>query len=64
MEYKGHDLNNVMSIKPYDVLQSIIDNELKVILYGAGIQCRTFISLLREAGIKEQQLILLDSNKF
>ena len=63
MEYKGHDLNNVMSIKPYDVLQNIKDNELKVILYGAGIQCRTFISLLREEGIKEEQLILLDSNK-
>ena len=62
MDYFGHNLENVMSNKPYEIIDRIKNEKLKVLLYGAGIQCRTFISLFRYIGISDDQIVLLDSN--
>ena len=63
MQYCDHDLEKVMSFNSQEIIDKIKKFDLKVLLYGAGIQCRTFISLLRDQGIKEDQIKLLDSNK-
>ena len=63
MEYFEHDLEKVMSFNAHKIIEKIKKLDLNVLLYGAGIQCRTFISLLKDKGIKEDQIKLLDSNK-
>tara|TARA_Y100000739_G_C20611730_1_gene469032 strand:+ start:1080 stop:2348 length:1269 start_codon:yes stop_codon:yes gene_type:complete len=63
MEYFGHNLENVMSNNPFEIMDKVKNEKLNVILYGAGIQCRTFISLLRFKGVLDEQIILLDSNE-
>ena len=63
MQYYGHDIEKVMSYNPFEIINKIKKLDLKVLLYGAGIQCRTFVSLLRNQGILDNQIVLLDSNK-
>ena len=52
MEYFEHDLEKVMSFNAHKIIEKIKKLDLNVLLYGAGIQCRTFISLLKDKGIK------------